>query len=91
MLFRSTNEQKTASGGYVTASSSQKYGYTNGTYVNIRSHANTSAAIVATIPNSGTQVLVTGGYVEPGDGRYWWPVNWNGYMGYIRGDYLVVP
>lgn len=79
-----TGDYVNGDGGYVSVGGAQ-YGYTTGTSVIIRSGPGTGYSEVARIPNSGTQVTITGSQTGG-----WWPVYWNGYNGYISGAWLSV-
>lgn len=57
--------------------------YTNGTNINVRASASTSASLVTTIYDYGTPVAVTG-TTEGTDGALWYKISYNSKTGYIR-------
>ena len=54
--------------------------------LNLRSAPNRSSRVIASVPNNAYVRTLT--WVWGGDGQRWWNVEFNGLVGWMRGDYL---
>jgi hypothetical protein len=75
-------------GGEIYAGALVAVANTGGTGVNVRAEANTTSEIVNVLLD-GVEVNTTGDPVES-EGFIWWPIEGDGYAGWVVDDYLVL-